>query len=358
MPEKKKAETKKVKKEKDIKESKQKKEKKTTKKNTETKKSSQSKNSKKKKMVVPKGEILQIDQTAPKSTIKTNESKRWAEIEQELNSGTIIDGYIEGVETEPTMLITSSYKNKKVIIPIEESGIELITEETKKKDKMWRLERAITSMLGAPIQFVLKGIDKENNIIAASRLNALYRNRAKYYGGSRPIIKKGKVVEARVIAVKERNVRFEVFGVDVVLGISELSHEWISDAREKYFVGDILPVLVEEVIFDDTKKKNTTEWYKSLQIKINAKATQEDRTIPAYEHAEVEGKYFGTVTNIKGNTYYISLANGANAIAHSFMTNPKTLRGDKVCFLCKKKEKAKYILSGIIVRTIMSDFRQ
>lgn len=308
-------------------------------------------------VVTPKGNIVTIDSTARKTSIKAQEKKLWKEINNDVNQKRIIDGFVEGIETEPSMMIVSSYRNKRVIIPMSESGITLISDVTDEKEKKRRLERVITSMIGAPIQFVLAGVDEKNNMIAASRREAQNRTKARFYGGANPLIHKESVVEARVIAVKERSVRFEVFGYDQTIGIKDLTYEWISDAREKFYVGDIVPLLVEEVTYDNSKKAGSQEWCDSLDVKLNAKATQENRTLEAYEHTEIEGKYLGTVTNIKGNMYYIALANGANAVAQAHMTNPKTLRGDKVCFLCKSKQKSTHTLSGIIIRTIMSDFK-
>lgn len=308
-------------------------------------------------IVVPKGNIVTIDATSRKTSIKAQEKRVWTEIQKEINKRTIIDGVVEGVETEPSIMILSTYRNKRVIIPISESGITLISDVADEKEKKRRLERVITSMIGAPIQYVLKGIDEKNNMIAASRLEALDRAKARFYGGEKAIIKKGSVVEGRIIAVKERNVRLEVFGYECTIGVKDLRHTWIADAREEYFVGEIIPLLVEDISYDSSKKLGSREWCDSLEVKLNAKAIREDRTIQAFEHAEVEGKYLGKVTNIQGNMYFISLSNGANAVAQAHMTNPKTLRGDKVVFLCKSKQESTHTLSGIIIRTIMSDFK-
>ena len=106
-------------------------------------------------------------------------------------------------------------------------------------------------MLGTEVDFIVKGIDSKTRTAVASRKEAMLKKRQLFYltpdSGGQCRIYEGRIVQARVIAVAEKIVRIEVFGVECSVMARDMSWDWIGDAHEHYSVGDELLVKVLEV---------------------------------------------------------------------------------------------------------------
>ena len=72
-------------------------------------------------------------------------------------------------------------------------------------------------MLGCEIDFLVKGLDAKTRSIVASRKEAMLKKRQIFYldtdASGKPKVCEDRIVQARVIAVAEKVVRAEIFGV-------------------------------------------------------------------------------------------------------------------------------------------------
>ena len=111
------------------------------------------------------------------------------------------------------------YKGCRILIPMEEMMINL---------EGWQREfrptqpsdRLANNMLGAQIGLYDPGYGRKTQSVVASRKEAMLRKRQQFYlpqQDSPPMIVPGRTVEARVIAVAQKAVRLEVFGVECSL---------------------------------------------------------------------------------------------------------------------------------------------
>lgn len=62
-----------------------------------------------------------------------------------------------------------------------------------------------------------------------------------------PKVYEDRIVQARVIAVAEKVVRAEIFGVETSILARDLSFDWMGDARERFQVGDHILVRILDV---------------------------------------------------------------------------------------------------------------
>ncbi len=73
-------------------------------------------------------------------------------------------------------------------------------------------------MLGAEIDFVILGIDSKSRSVVASRREAMMRKAQLFYfsldANGEYRVREGRVVQARVIAVADKSIRVEIFGVE------------------------------------------------------------------------------------------------------------------------------------------------
>ena len=126
--------------------------------------------------------------------------------------GAGILGGVEQTKSGRTLAIVD-YKGFRVAIPILE--MLLYTGEMPSNreylELMGRLNRMLSTMLGAEIDFMVKGIDSNTRSIVASRKDAMLRKRQSFYMDTdalgEHLIYEGRVVQARVIAVAEKIIR-------------------------------------------------------------------------------------------------------------------------------------------------------
>ena len=106
-------------------------------------------------------------------------------------------------------------------------------------DLMLRQNKILGNMLGADTDFIVRGIDSKTRSVVASRKEAMLRKRQIFYldtdAAGMYRVYEGRIVQARVIAVAEKVVRVEVFGVETSILARDLAWDWIGDAHERFF---------------------------------------------------------------------------------------------------------------------------
>lgn len=295
----------------------------------------------------PKG-ILTVDSSAV-GVLQRQEDLAWHELVNAQRTRKILSGNLSGIERLDGGWVVAVvyYKGFRVLIPMEEMMINLEGDGRENVDRLNRQTRLANNMLGAELDFIIRELDPESRSIAASRKEAMLRKRAQFYlehtEDELPMITVGRIVEARVIAVAQKAVRLEVFGVECSLKARDMSWEWMRDANEHFAIGDVVNVLV---------KKVTGENVEDLRIEVSAK-----EAIPNFNRANLmqlrrQGKYVGTVTDVYRGTYFLCLDCKVNAVAHSCNTTSLPAQGDEVGFLVTRINEEREVAEGIITRII------
>ena len=156
-------------------------------------------------------------------------------------------------------------------------------------------------------------------------------------------IYEGRIVQARVIAVAEKVVRVEVFGVETSILARDLAWDWIGDAHERFSVGDEVLVRILGV------RRNSLE---DLGIRADIKSTSENTDRDNLQKCRIQGKYAGKVTDVHKGVVYVRLANGVNAVAHSCYDYRTPGKKDDVSFAVTHLDVERGIALGIITRII------
>lgn len=196
--------------------------------------------------------VLTID---ARDRVQTEEERAeiiWHEIRNAYRTRRILTGILGGVKQTNSgrTLAVVDYKGFRVAIPIME--MMLYTGEMPANreylELMGRLNRTLSTMLGAEIDFIIKGIGSNTHSIVASRKDAMLRRRKTFYMDTDELgehmIFEGRVVQARVIAVAEKVIRVEAFGVECAIVARDLSWEWLDDARDFFSVDSRILVRV------------------------------------------------------------------------------------------------------------------
>ncbi len=292
--------------------------------------------------------------TLNRDDVETEASREeviWHEIHNAYRTRKLMAGKLSGIEQldNGKTIAIADYKGMRIIIPIKEMMISLGRTPSGQEyaEFMQRQNKILGNMLGAEIDFVVKGIDSKTRSVVASRREAMLRKRQTFYldadASGTPRIDAGRMAQARVIAVAEKVIRVEVFGVECSIMARDLSWEWIGDAHEKFSVGDIVLVRILSVRCTDPE---------NISIKADMKSVSQNTSHDNLKKIRVQSKYSGRVTDIHKGVVYVRLSNGVNAVAHSCFDHRTPGKKDDVGFVVTKLDEERGVAVGIITRII------
>ena len=296
--------------------------------------------------------VLTVEARGEVETEEVRADTIWHEIHNAYRTRRILSGQLGGVEqTEGGKTIAIvDYKGFRIVIPVKEMLVnpEPYPGGQAYTDLMTQYNRLLNNMLGSEIDFIVRGIDSKTRSVVASRREAMLKKRQIFYldtdaEGMRRIYE-GRLVQARVIAVAEKVVRVEIFGVDYPILARDLSWDWIGDARERFSVGDRVLVRILEVHLDE-KPEN-------ISVTADIKSVSGNAIRENLKKCRVQGKYAGKVADIYKGIVYIRLSNGVNAVAHSCYDARTPGKKDDVSFVVTRIDEERGVAVGIITRII------
>ena len=305
----------------------------------------------KRKRVPKEAPILTIDVDGDVETEEQLAEIAWHEIRNAYRTRRILTGMLGGIEQTDngkTVAIVE-YKGYRIIIPLREMVVNFPNNVSGDdyKDLVVRHHKLVSNMLGADIDFLVKGIDSKTRSVVASRREAMLKKRQTFYmetdnSGTYKIYD-GRIVQARVIAVAEKAIRIEAFGVECSIMARNLSWDWIGDAHDRYSVGDQIVVRVLSV-----KRDNVED----LSIKADVKSVSDNNRRTNLSQCRIQSKYAGKVTDVHKGVVYVRLTNGVNAVAHSCYDRRMPGKKDDVSFAVTHIDEEKGVAVGIITRII------
>ena len=294
-------------------------------------------------------EEVQIDEGINLMTEEEKKSMIWLDLKASMKSKKILSGRLEGVERTPTgiPIAVIYYKDVRIVIPATEMMIDINEYEDQSKLELNnRYSQILSRTMGADIDFIIVGIDKKLNSVVASRKEAMLKKRQQFYLNEiegKPRIRVGKKVESRVIAVGDKVMRIEIFGVETTISARDASWEWIEDLRDYYNVGDRIFVKIMELEVKDVN---------NIKVVASIKEATENPAKENIKKCVVQGKYIGKVTGIDSNVIFVRLNVGVNAIAHTVHDRKTPCRKDEVSFVVTKIDEEKGVAIGIISKVL------
>lgn len=298
----------------------------------------------------PGFDVLTIERGDDVENPNDTEAVVWHDMQNANRTKRILTGRVGGVERNEAggTVVVVYYRGLRILIPASEMNIRLAADPSGRfGDAQSRQNKIANNMLGAEIDFMIMGIDGRTRSVVASRKAAMLRKARMFYfpasGNALPQIYPGRLVQARVIAVGEKVVRVEVFGVEHSIMASRMSWDWVGDARERYQVGDEIIVKVLKVNGDDPD---------SISIDVSARDVTGNSAEENLKKIVLQGKYAGTITDIRKGVVYIHLEIGVNAIAHACYDSRRPGRRDVVSFVATTIDWETGVALGIISRII------
>jgi len=298
-------------------------------------------------------DILTVEARDVVETDEDRENSIWFELRNAHRAQKILSGRMDAVERTPSgdHLVIVYYKDFRIAIPYSEMNINLV-EDPELGDINVRRDKIIETMLGAEIDFIIKGIEPEERIIIASRKEAMMRKRKTFYAAPRSDgsyqIYEGRVVQARVIAVAEKVIRVEVFGTECPIIARDISWDWLGDCHDYYHIGDRILVRVTDV--------QNREDIENLRIRADIRSITDADLVEKLNKLRLQCRYAGTITDIRGGRLYIRLTNGVNAIAETCYDTRTPGKRDVVSFVLTKVNTERRVAYGIVARIIRQNF--
>lgn len=173
--------------------------------------------------------------------LSEEQQKEWNAIYASYRAGSLLTGRVVGMDTTTirvknqktnqyekvtiNCLVVISYRVK-VLIPEQQIWFD---------ENSRRPAHVLRSMTGATIDYVITGIDRENNCCTASRRLAMTIRRRAFL---KLEPRMGKKVQADILAVGATHLLATCHGFDMTLSQRDLSYGMIDDLRNKYHPGE------------------------------------------------------------------------------------------------------------------------
>ena len=294
--------------------------------------------------------ILTLDTDTPVETAQSREDTIWHEIQNAHRTKRILTGVLGGIEKLDggASIAIIYYKNFRTIIPVTEMMINLnMGADHDYGEIALRQNKILNNMLGCEVDFIVKGLDNQTRSIVASRKDAMLKKRQIFYldttSNGVPKIHEDRVVQARVVAVAEKVVRAEIFGVETSILARDLSFDWLGDARERFHVGETILVRMLDVSADSPEQ---------ISVKADVKSVEGNASKENLKLCKAQGKYAGIVEDIHKGTVFVRLSIGVNAIAHSCYDSRSVGKKDHISFVVTHIDDERNVAVGIITRII------
>lgn len=303
------------------------------------------------KSLIKNAPILTLEVGGDVETTENAADTAWHEIHNAYRTRRILTGMLGGIEqldNGKTIAIVE-YNGFRVVIPMKEMVMNFPNQTSgdEYREQIVRHHKLLSNMLGAEIDFVIKGIDSKTRSIVASRKEAMLKKRQTFNmdtdASGTYRIYDGRIVQARIIAVAEKAIRVEAFGVECSIMARDLSWDWIGDAHDRFSVGDQILVRVLSV------KRESLE---NISIKADIKSVSDNTNHDNLSKCRIQSKYAGKVTDVHKGVVYVRLTNGVNAVAHSCYDRRMPGKKDDVSFAVTKIDEERGVAVGIITRII------
>ena len=271
----------------------------------------------------PKGaRVITIDEQGSVETPADKARSDLIDLVESLKSGKILTGALQGVERNPaapdSITAVLYHGDFKVVIPVTEAIAP--PRDFRDRNHSDVLNYQLAKRLGSEFDYIVKGVDADNRIAAASRLEAMTVKRRMYYNGPKSALKEGAAAEARIACVIRTGVFAEIFGVETFIPLRELSYQRWMDATQHYQPGQRVLVKILSV-----ERKSADD----ITVEASVKQAGENPYEKALRRFTVGNQYVGSVSVVDTTGVFVSLDGGIDCLC-TFPRRGRPPRGSRV----------------------------
>lgn len=239
-------------------------------------------------------------------TLSEEKQETFIRLAESLRAGRILTGTVTGVKESGSITYALiSYGHFKVIIPFA-----FLFDETASGPSGRETEGRFLVMrrLGAEVDFIVTHIDEKDDVAIASRAAAMKRRVAEYFLPDRRgvvRVRKGSLVEARVVSVIRQGIFAEIFGREVFIENPELSYGRLYDAAEEFEPG--MRVLVRILELERTDKE-------LIRLRASVRQAAENPALSIVRQIRPGDRYIGKVKIVDRNGVFVALSIGIDCL--------------------------------------------
>lgn len=238
----------------------------------------------------------------------------------------ILTGTIQGVERaaeNPDSAFAVIYHGDyKVIIPATEAVEPPADFRDRSPGEVFHY--LLTKRLGAEVDYIVKGVDPEARLAAASRLEAMAMKRREYYNSTdrdgNYQLYEGVCAEARVVSVIRAGMFVDLFGAECYIALRELSYQRWSDATAHFQPGQRVLVKITELDRSDRQH---------IRVQASVKQASANPYESALRKYSVGSRYVGTVSIVDTNGVFVALDGGIDCLC-TYPKRGRPPRGSRV----------------------------
>lgn len=288
--------------------------------------------------------IISIDGKLKATTMDDKRQNMLITLNESLKAGKILTGSISGVErvgkNGPSVAVLYM-EDYKVMIPATEC---IDIPDAENRDPQKYEQYLLSKRLASEIDFIVKGIDDENELVIASRMEAMAKKRKEFLletdkNGSY-IVYEGAVVEARIVCTTRAGIIVEIFGSETFIPSRELSYQRIQDATQEFFVGQRALVKILAI------ERNLEEGIVTIEASI--KQANPNPYAKAMKRYNENDKYIGVVSMIDENGVFVALDGGIDVLCKYPERGQRPPRGTTVTVRITTKNEEQNRLFGLI----------
>lgn len=270
--------------------------------------------------------VLAIDDRPGVKTEAEKNRDALLDLVESLKTRHILTGVIQGVEQPPSdpshSFAVLYHGDFKIIIPAEEA-VEP-PGDFRGRPPQDVFHYLLTKRLGAEVDYIVKGIDGNAGVAAASRLEAMAAKRKEYYFGTdrdgNNLLYEGVCAEGRVVSVIRAGIFVDLFGVEVYIPLRELSYQRMLDAASAFQPGQ--RILVKILSIDRTDRNH-------IRVNASVKGAGENPYEKALRRYSVGNRYVGTVSMVDTTGVFVALDGGIDCLC-SYPKRGRPPRGSRV----------------------------
>ena len=288
--------------------------------------------------------IISIDGKLKVDTDEDKRKKALLTLNESYKAGKILTGHITGVEkvgkNGPSVAVLY-VEDFKVIIPASEC---IDIPDPGDRDPQKYEQYLLSKRLKSEIDYVVKGIDEDKEIVVASRKEAMAKKCKEFLletdKDGNYIVYEGAVVESRVVCTTRAGIIVEIFGVESYIPSRELSYQRIQDATQEFMVGQ--RVLTKILTIDRDLESET------VTIEASVKQASPNPYAKAMKRYNVNDKYVGEVSMIDENRVFVALEGGVDVLCKYPERGARPPRGTIVTVRITTKNEEMNRLFGLI----------
>lgn len=256
-------------------------------------------------------------------------NQEWVDIYESRQTKKILTDQIRSVEAHDDKQCAIVFRGSvKILIPLSEMGL-------KTDDEALGI-KVMYGMAGAEIDYIIAGINREDEICIGSRKKAMEIRQKELKK-----IKEGQKVKGRIVAVGRTTAIAEVCGIETKLRAADINWGYMEDIRNYLSVGDSVEMLVKAINHEEKA------------LKLSIKEAMPDPYINIDKRYKIDSKYVAVITGIEEYGVFVNLEPGVDALCpHPGYTNLRLSTGDQVFIKLKQLNPEKRQARALIERLI------